>query len=142
MDNRTEFDLQRFVDAQAGSYESALAEVKAGRKRSHWMWYVFPQMKGLGHSETSEFYGIENLAEAKAYVAHPILGERLREVCKVLLELPTNDAKSIFGFPDDMKLKSSMTLFAMAADKPEIFNQVLGKYFGGEPNQNTANFHI
>jgi len=116
-----------------------LAEVKAGRKSSHWMWYVFPQLKGLGHSETSEFYGIENLAEAKAYLAHPILGERLIEICKALLELPTNDANSIFGFPDDMKLKSSMTLFAMAADNPEIFNQVLGKYFGGKPDQKTAN---
>ncbi|MBJ6141978.1 DUF1810 domain-containing protein [Hymenobacter sp. BT559] len=130
-------NLQRFLDAQATDYAQALAEVKAGRKRSHWMWYIFPQVQGLGFSETSRFYGIKDLAEATAYLQHTVLGPRLVAICEALLQLPGSNATSVMGSPDDVKLKSSMTLFAQVPEASRIFEQVLAKFFGGAPDGKT-----
>jgi len=129
--------VERFVKAQEESYGQALAEIKNGRKRSHWMWYVFPQLKGLGRSETARYYGIANRAEAEAYLAHPLLGSRLLEITGELLKLESRDAKEVFGRPDDVKLKSSMTLFYLVDGNP-IFKAVLDKFFGGEQDEVTA----
>ena len=107
-----ENSLQRFIDAQEKDYETALAEISQGRKRSHWIWYIFPQIQGLGFSETSKFYAIKNIDEAAEYLKHPVLGERLIRICHALIKNPGDDANKILGSPDDMKLKSSMTLFA------------------------------
>jgi uncharacterized protein (DUF1810 family) len=126
-----EINLQRFLDAQATDYAQALAEVKAGRKRSHWMWYIFPQIQGLGFSSTSTHYAIRDLAEATAYLQHPILGKRLVEISTALTGLASSDANRVFGSPDDLKLKSSMTLFAAVPGADAVFTQVLAKYFGG-----------
>jgi len=135
-----EQDLSRFIKAQEGSYEQALSEIKSGRKRSHWMWYIFPQYKGLGYSETSKYYSIKDLDEAKRYLNHPILGERLRSISKELLALNENNANRVFGSPDDLKLKSSMTLFATIEVSPEnIFQKVLEKFFNGQADDNTLN---
>ena len=131
-------NLQRFLDAQATHYAQALAEVKAGRKRSHWMWYIFPQVQGLGFSETSRFYGIKDLAEATAYLQHPVLGSRLVAICEELLKLPGSNATSIMGSPDDVKLKSSMTLFGAVPAASPVFRQVLAKFFGGVPDSKTT----
>lgn len=131
------FDLQRFVDAQADDYDRALAELRAGRKRSHWMWYVFPQLRGLGFSEMSVHYGITGLGEARAYLAHPLLGPRLRECCAVLLSLPTRSAHDIFGTPDDLKLRSSATLFARVSPAGSVFEQILNRFFDGQPDART-----
>src|SRR5687768_7508760 len=106
-------NLQRFITAQQNDYPAALAEIKQGRKRSHWMWYIFPQIAGLGFSETSRYYALKNIAEAQEYLNHPILGSRLIEICTVLLKLPTNNATHVFGSPDDLKLRSCITLFAV-----------------------------
>jgi len=125
-------DLKRFSDAQERNYEIAFAEVSAGRKRSHWMWYIFPQVKGLGFSSTSQHYGINGLKEASAYLNHPVLGPRLTGISQALLELEGNNATQIFGHPDDLKLRSSMTLFAAVADSDPVFQQVLDKYFQGK----------
>lgn len=125
------FNLERFVKAQEQSYQQALKEIKNGRKQSHWMWYIFPQLKGLGSSPTSVYYAIQNQQEAKAYFAHPVLGQRLKEICEALLELSSCNAGEIFGFPDNRKLKSSMTLFYLASGD-EIFKRVLDKFFNGE----------
>ena len=124
--------LDRFLDAQRGDYAAALAEVRRGRKNSHWMWYIFPQIAGLGQSSTARYYSIRDLEEAREYYAHPVLGQRLREISGVLLELRGSDPVAVFGGIDSMKLKSSMTLFAMAAPDDPIFQQVLDKYYGGE----------
>ena len=124
--------LDRFLDAQRGDYAAALAEVRRGRKTSHWMWYIFPQIAGLGQSSTARYYSIRDLEEAREYYAHPVLGQRLREISGVLLELRGSDPVAVFGGIDSMKLKSSMTLFAMAAPDDPIFQQVLDKYYGGE----------
>jgi len=129
--------LQRFVTAQKDDFAIALQEIKAGRKRSHWMWYIFPQIQGLGFSSTSLYYGIIDLEEAKAYLQHPILGKRLVEITEVLLSLDLNDARAIFGQPDDLKLKSSMTLFYSVPGSPEVFLKVLDKFFGGLPDEKT-----
>lgn len=129
--------LKRFLEAQARDYELALAEIKAGRKRSHWMWYIFPQVKGLGFSSTSQHYAIRDLKEAQAYLRHPVLGPRLIGISEVLLGLGGNNANLIFGSPDDLKLKSSMTLFASVPDGDPIFQQVLQKYFQGKPDPHT-----
>jgi uncharacterized protein (DUF1810 family) len=126
-----ETNLQRFLDAQATDYTQALAEVKAGRKRSHWMWYIFPQIQGLGFSSTSKHYAIRDLAEATAYLQHPVLGRRLVEICTALAGLASSDASRIFGSPDDLKLKSSMTLFAAVPGADAVFEQVIAKFFGG-----------
>ena len=127
------FDLDRFVAAQAKTYEYALAELRAGRKRSHWMWFVFPQLAGLGHSSMAHRYGIASLAEARAYLEHPVLGPRLREISAVVASLPAG-ANAIFGSPDDMKLRSSMTLFLRAAPDEPVFQQVLDRHFDGRPD--------
>jgi uncharacterized protein (DUF1810 family) len=126
-------ELERFVIAQdaRGTYTSAVAELRAGRKTSHWMWFVFPQLAGLGSSEMSRRYAISSLEEARAYLAHPILGERLEECARILTELNGKTAHDIFGPVDAMKLRSSMTLFARAAPKSPLFRVVLDRYFGG-----------
>ena len=124
--------LDRFLDAQRGDYATALAEVRRGRKTSHWMWYIFPQIAGLGQSSTARYYSIRDLEEAREYYAHPVLGQRLREISGALLELRGSDPVAVFGGIDSMKLKSSMTLFAVAAPDDPLFQQVLDKYYGGE----------
>jgi uncharacterized protein (DUF1810 family) len=131
-------DLQRFLDAQRTDYPTALAEIKAGRKRSHWMWYVFPQLQGLGFSETARYYGIKDAAEAEAYLKQPVLGSRLVEISQALLLLPGSDVNRIMGSPDDMKLRSSMTLFAAMPGTEPIFQAVLDKFFGGEQDSKTV----
>lgn len=133
------FDLDRFVKAQDsawGSYSEALKEIKEGHKRGHWIWYVFPQIKGLGHSHNSEFYGISGKEEAKAYLQHPVLGLRLREITKVLLECNNPSAYNILGFPDVMKVQSCMTLFDLVSPN-DIFNDVLDKYYEGKRCEKT-----
>jgi uncharacterized protein (DUF1810 family) len=124
-------DLNRFLTAQERDYETALAEIKSGRKRSHWMWYIFPQIAGLGFSETSKFYALEDQAEAEAYFQHQVLGSRLIEISKALLELEDDYATRIFGSPDDLKLKSSMTLFAALPATDPVFGQVLVRFYNG-----------
>ncbi len=135
--NSAENSLQRFVDAQASDYQTALAEIKAGRKRSHWMWYIFPQLRGLGFSEMARYYGITGAAEAEAYLKHPVLGTRLVEVSQALLTLPGSNATSIMGSPDDLKLRSSMTLFAQVPGADAAFRAVLAKFFGGVSDTKT-----
>ena len=134
------FDLQRFVDAQdAGrTYERALAELRAGAKRSHWMWFVFPQIAGLGFSDTSRRYAISGLAEARAYLDHPVLGLRLRECAQALLDLPGADPAAVLGSVDAQKLRSAMTLFARAAPEEPLFAAVLEKYFAGRHDPATT----
>lgn len=131
------YDLNRFVEQQKYSYDKALNEIINERKESHWMWWIFPQIKGLGFSSTSEFYGIENIEEAKEYLKHPTLGKNLHEICNVLLSLDENDAYKIFGSPDDLKLKSSMTLFSEADLNDGIFQKVLDKFYNGEKDKIT-----
>lgn len=124
-------DLSRFVSAQEGRYEMAYAELANGRKRSHWMWYIFPQLSGLGSSPMARRYALSGLEEAKAFLAHPLLGTRLVNISALLLGLETNKPTEIFGFPDDIKLRSSMTLFALACPEEPVFQQVLDRFFGG-----------
>jgi uncharacterized protein (DUF1810 family) len=133
------YDLQRFADAQdaGGTYEQAVAELRAGRKQSHWMWFVFPQIAGLGQSPTSKRFAICALEEARAYLRHPVLGPRLAESVRILQQLPDRDADQIFGGLDAQKLRSSMTLFLRAAPAEASFGTVLGQYFGGEPDPGT-----
>jgi uncharacterized protein (DUF1810 family) len=126
------FNLQRFVDAQAPVYEQARRELKAGRKESHWMWFIFPQIAGLGHSPMSIRFAIASLGEANAYLAHPILGPRLKECATLALEVEGKTAREIFGPIDEMKFRSSMTLFARAAPDEEAFQRCLDKYFVGD----------
>ena len=125
------YDLERFVSAQERDYLTALAEIRHDRKRSHWMWYIFPQLRGLGMSSTSYFYGIENLEEAKAFLDDPFLGKNLIEISEALLSLDNSDARSIMGSPDDLKLRSSMTLFSLAAPEEPVFKKVLEKFYLG-----------
>jgi uncharacterized protein (DUF1810 family) len=131
------FDLQRFVHAQARDYDTAVGELKAGRKRSHWIWYVFPQIRGLGMSAMSQKYSISGLDEARAYSEHPVLGPRLRECTQVVLDIHGRTAEQIFPDPDDLKFRSCMTLFERAAADPSVFRAALAKYFGGEPDYAT-----
>jgi uncharacterized protein (DUF1810 family) len=131
-------NLQRFIEAQEHDYATALSEIKNGRKRSHWMWYIFPQIAGLGFSSTSQFYAIRDLDEATAYLQNEILGRRLIEISSVLLSLPTNNAHSIFGSPDDMKLRSSMTLFLFVPNTSPVFQSVLNKFFSGQKDKRTV----
>jgi len=131
------YDLKRFTDAQQSDYAIALSEIKNGRKRSHWIWYIFPQIQGLGFSSTSKYYAIKDINEAEAYLAHPVLGKRLIEISNELLKLSTNNANAVFGSPDDMKLRSSMTLFASVPNADAVFQKVLDKFFGGEKDQLT-----
>ncbi len=116
-------DLKRFLDAQENDFERALAEIKRGRKQSHWMWYIFPQIAGLGSSETSRFYAVKDRAEAELYLAHPVLGARLGRISEALLEIEGKTANQIFGSPDDMKLKSSMTLFGALKNTNPVFSE-------------------
>jgi uncharacterized protein (DUF1810 family) len=122
-------NLSRFIEAQKNSYSIALEEIKKGRKQSHWMWYIFPQIKGLGHSSTSRYFAIQHIEEATAYLNDTVLGARLIEICNELLKLDCNDAYSIFGSPDHLKLKSSMTLFSQVDNANPVFMAVLGKFF-------------
>jgi uncharacterized protein (DUF1810 family) len=131
------FDLNRFVQAQEEVYPRALAELKLGRKRSHWMWFIFPQIDGLGYSSTARFYAIKSKDEAKAYLDHPLLGKRLMECAEALLKSEGKSAAEIFGHPDDLKLRSSVTLFASASAADSVFSRVLDHYFGGEPDRRT-----
>lgn len=130
-------DLQRFIDAQRNDYEQALQEVKSGRKRTHWMWYIFPQIHGLGMTPISDYYSIRSLREAKDYLKDPVLGARLVEISKALLELNTSDPHAVFGSPDDLKLRSCMTLFERADPQNPLFGDVLDKYYRGERDQRT-----
>jgi uncharacterized protein (DUF1810 family) len=127
-------DLSRFVEAQQLIYSRTLAEIRSGRKRSHWMWFTFPQLTGLGFSATSRLYAIRNLAEAEAYLAHPILGPRLEECAEAVLAVEGRSVLEIFGSPDDMKLRSCATLFACVSQAGSVFHRLLDKYFGGEPD--------
>jgi uncharacterized protein (DUF1810 family) len=133
-------DLDRFVTAQdeTGTYDRALAELRAGRKTSHWMWFVFPQVAGLGHSPTARAYAIEDLAEARAYVAHEVLGPRLLECCRALLDVEDVSAERVLGGVDAMKLRSSMTLFAQAAPDERLFVDVLDRFYEGEQDERTV----
>lgn len=131
-------DLSRFLKAQEHDYEQALSEIRSGRKRSHWMWYIFPQIQGLGFSSTAQYYAIRDLQEAKDYLAHPVLGARLKEISSALLDLEGLSASEIFGYPDDLKLRSCMTLFRMADLDEPIFLEVLEKYYDGEPDFRTV----
>ena len=132
------YDLSRFLKAQEYDYEQALREIRSGRKRSHWMWYIFPQVQGLGFSSTAQYYAIQNLEEAKEYLAHPVLGARLKEISSALLELEGLSASEIFGYPDDLKLCSSMTLFQLADLDCDIFREVIEKYYDGVPDSKTV----
>ncbi|WP_342647850.1 DUF1810 domain-containing protein [Mucilaginibacter sp. CSA2-8R] len=132
-----ENSLDRFIKAQQNDYATALSEIKKGKKRSHWMWYIFPQLRGLGMSETARFYGIQDKQEAMDYLNTQVLSKRLIEICEALLALPGNDPHYIFGSPDDMKLKSSMTLFASLPNANPVFEQVLSKYYDGDRDQKT-----
>ena len=130
-------DLGRFVQAQEGDYERALSEVRAGRKRSHWMWYIFPQYEGLGFSPTSRRYSIKSIAEAKAYLAHAVLGPRLTACAEAALGVEGRSALEVFGPPDDMKLRSCATLFAHVSPPGSVFERLLSKYFDGERDERT-----
>jgi len=132
-----ENSLKRFLEAQETDYQLALAEIKNGRKRSHWIWYIFPQIQGLGFSETSKFYAIKDIREAEEYLKHPVLGSRLVLICNELLGLESNDANKVFGSPDDLKLKSSMTLFSALHNTNPVFQLVLKKFFNGTKDNKT-----
>jgi uncharacterized protein (DUF1810 family) len=129
------YDLEPFVDAQNPVFEQVLAELRAGRKQSHWMWFVFPQLKGLGHSSMASKYGISSLATAEAYLQHSVLGPRLRECTHLVNLVEGRSIEQIFGYPDDLKFRSSMTLFAQAGSDNAVFVGALKKYFGGEPDR-------
>jgi uncharacterized protein (DUF1810 family) len=130
-------DLKKFLDAQQRDYAVALSEIRAGKKTSHWMWYIFPQIYGLGFSDMSKRYAINDLPEAAAYLSHPVLGKRLMEISNTLLNLPAHDAREVMGNPDDLKLCSSMTLFAQVPGADPVFAAVLKKYFQGEKDKAT-----
>jgi len=131
------YDLERFVNAQAPIYDRALAEITRGRKQSHWMWFVFPQFAGLGFSDMSRRFAIATLAEARAYLAHPLLGARLTECAEAVLNVKDASALAIFGSPDDMKLRSSATLFAAVSPPGSVFHRLLDAYFGGMEDRET-----
>jgi len=137
MNQTDRFDLQRFVDAQKPVYDTVVGELRGGRKRSHWMWFVFPQLRGLGNSPTAVRFAISSIDEARAYLAHELLGPRLRECARLVAQIEGRAAEEIFGWPDDMKLRSSMTLFAHASDDNTDFVAVLQKFYGGEEDPAT-----
>jgi uncharacterized protein (DUF1810 family) len=128
------FDLARFLNAQAGVYPQVLAELRVGQKQSHWIWFIFPQMKGLGSSSHAQFYGIGSLQEAAAYCRHPVLGPRLEECTILVNQVEKQTIERILGYPDDLKFRSSMTLFSRATPESAIFAQALDKYFAGQPD--------
>lgn len=129
--------LNRFIEAQETDYSIALSEIMHGKKRSHWMWYIFPQVQGLGLSETTKYFAIKDIDEAEAFLNHPVLGSRFIRICNELLKLKTNDAHEILGSPDDRKLHSSMTLFSLVKNADPVFKKVLNKYFDGEKDLKT-----
>ena len=131
------YNLDRFIKAQKRDFPLALEEVRAGRKTSHWIWYIFPQIQGLGFSSTAQYYAIENLEEAKAYLADPVLRERLLEISNALLALDSCDPSEVMGYPDDLKLRSSMTLFSLAEPECTVFRDVLDKFYGGREDERT-----
>lgn len=131
------FDLSRFLKAQEPVYARVLLELRSGQKRSHWMWFIFPQFDGLGFSATTKYYAIKSLTEAQHYLDHPVLGARLLECAEAVLAVEGRSISEIFGYPDHLKLKSSMTLFACVPDSPSVFDQVLDKYFHGERDAKT-----
>ena len=131
------YDLSRFLKAQERDYHTALEEIRAGHKSSHWIWYIFPQLEALGFSPTAKFYGIADLDEARAYLENNLLRTRLLTISQVLLDLPSNDIDAIMGYPDNLKLCSSMTLFHLAEPDCDIFQKVLDKYFDGKPDEKT-----
>lgn len=133
----TDYNLNKFVSAQESTYQNALHEIISGSKKGHWMWFIFPQLKGLGSSSTSEFYGISNIQEAEEYLNHSTLGPRLKEICHAALAANSNNATRIFGAPDDLKLKSSMTLFSEVANADSVFQQMLDKFFDGKKDERT-----
>ena len=132
-------DLSRFTIAHQRDFETAYKEISDGRKKSHWMWYIFPQIYGLGYSSTSQYYAFNSLEEAKAFLDDPYLGNNLKSICKVLLGLESNNATEVFGCPDDLKLRSSMTLFSRVSDCDPVFEMVLRKFFDGKPDLRTLN---
>lgn len=132
------FDLSRFIKAQERDYGAALEEIKSGRKQSHWIWYIFPQLTGLGRSSTAAYYGISGSEEAAAYLEQPVLRERLIEIATALLSLETNNAAAVLGTPDDLKMRSSMTLFAIVRPDIPVFQAVLDKFYNGEFDQLTV----
>ena len=136
-DSGDPYDLARFISAQEGVYDRALAELRDGLKRSHWMWYIFPQIDGLGHSPTTRHYSIKSLEEARQYLAHPVLGARLVECTEAVLAVSGQAASDIFGHPDDWKLQSSMTLFELVAGPSSVFERVLDKYYQGKRDART-----
>jgi uncharacterized protein (DUF1810 family) len=136
-DTSDPFNLARFVDAQTEDYDRALAEVESGRKRSHWMWYIFPQLAGLGFSSTAQFYDISGIDEARAYLAHPVLGPRLLACAEAAVRVEGKSANEIFGSPDDLKLRSCATLFAQVSPPGSVFEQLLAKFYAGERDQRT-----
>ena len=129
---KTATGLKRFIDAQYRDYAAARAEIRRGRKVTHWMWYIFPQLRGLGSSETSKYYAIKDVLEAEEFLKHPVLGTGLINICRALLDQQSNDANKIFGSPDDLKLRSSMTLFASLPDTHPVCQQVLYRFFCAE----------
>jgi uncharacterized protein (DUF1810 family) len=131
------YDLQRFVEAQNPVFDQACAELRAGEKRSHWMWFIFPQLRGLGRSPTAVRFAMSSQHEAEAYLQHPVLGPRLRECTNLVTQVEGRTASQIFGFPDDLKFHSSMTLFAAVAPDDRLFRQALQKYFAGKPDPQT-----
>jgi uncharacterized protein (DUF1810 family) len=131
------YDLARFVDAQARDYEQALSEIRAGRKQSHWMWYVFPQFDGLGFSSTSRHYAVKSVAEAEAYLRHPVLGPRLEAIAAAAVEVEGRSAREVFGPPDDLKLQSCATLFASVSPPGSVFERLLTRYFAGKRDDKT-----
>jgi uncharacterized protein (DUF1810 family) len=135
MDDR--HDLQRFVDAQDRVYSRVVTELRAGRKTSHWMWFIFPQLAGLGSSPMAQKYAINSAKEARAYLGHPVLGTRLRECTQLVLDARGHDITAILGYPDDLKFRSSMTLFATLEEPPPLFDAALQQYFRGEPDART-----
>lgn len=130
-------DISRFIKAQENIYAEVVKELLHGKKTSHWMWFIFPQIIGLGFSSTSKYYSIKTIDEAKEYLKHPILGNRLLECANILMKTEGKSAEGIFGYPDNMKLQSSMTLFSFISPEPTVFLQVLNKYFKGEKDQKT-----
>lgn len=132
------FNLERFVEAQDPVYEHVCEELREGRKRSHWMWFIFPQIRGLGHSSMAQHYAIRSRAEAEAYLRHPVLDPRLRECTALVNAVQGREVSEIFGYPDDLKFRSSMTLFAEVAPEEDIFRRALEKYFEGEPDERTV----
>ena len=129
------YNLNRFIEAQVDSYESAMGELSRGRKSGHWIWYIFPQIDGLGSSDITKLYAIKSIEEAQAYLEHPVLGERLIESCEILLRLEDVSISDVMGFPDDLKLKSSMTLFTEVSPPSSIFSEVLNKYYEDDLDQ-------